>query len=78
MQIPLFALNFKFFYEPKESIIFPDYRHQSVYKKKTDNFVFGKNSEVAVKIMSHLQKTAGANWSPYIGTTLRIPRNLIQ
>jgi hypothetical protein len=70
--------NFKFFYDPKSSIIFPDYHHQSVYKKKTDNFVFGNNADVAIKIMSHLKKTASVNWSPYIGTTLRIPKNLLQ
>lgn len=69
--------NFKFFYDPKSSIIFNDYKSTTKYFQKTDNFEIGKTNEIAKKIFSHLIIKTNKNWNPYIGTLVSIPKTLI-
>lgn len=69
--------NHKFFYDTKSQIIFKDYFDQTIFRVKTDNFERPITKDLASKIFSYLRPKIPNKWSPYIGTLIQIPKNIL-
>jgi|APGre2960657404_1045060.scaffolds.fasta_scaffold00331_16 hypothetical protein len=66
--------NGKFFYDPKSILLADLVKMNFVSPLKTLNF---ENTELVNKIIDILKNKGSANWDPYIGDVVLVPKNLI-
>jgi hypothetical protein len=66
--------NGKFFYDPKSILLADLVKMNFVSPLKTLNF---ENMKLADTIITLLKNKGSANWDPYIGDVVLVPKNLI-